>query len=115
MKYHPDKQHHSSDPQSTEMFVKIIEAFTLLSNETLRKNYDESLEAKEAAMTGMDRARKDMIDDLKIREEESRKVDPLQVYRNELKKELKEFKPKTNSHTFEEYENIILSSLLVDE
>lgn len=115
MKYHPDKQHQTNDPKAAEMFIQVIEAFTVLSNESLKKSYDERLAAEEAAAEGMDRERKDMIEDLKMREEESKRTDPLQVYRDELKRELKEFRPKANSHTFEEYENIILSSLLIDE
>ena len=114
MKYHPDKQT-EVNVETSQKFLAIVDAYTVLSNESLRNAYDKELELKEATNSfkqEISTKRKDMIDELNIRESEHQRGDPLQVYRDELKKELKAFAPKTNSHTFEEYEHIIISSLL---
>ena len=39
MKYHPDKNRNSED--SKQKFMKIVEAYEVLSNEQARKNYDD--------------------------------------------------------------------------
>ena len=47
LKYHPDKQEKRTD-EATNLFLQIVDAFTVLSNETLRSDYDKNLELQEA-------------------------------------------------------------------
>jgi DnaJ-class molecular chaperone len=64
LKYHPDKQRltgNASDDSS--MFLKIIEASTVLSNESLRASSCRELEIGEPAGQ-LDRQRQAMIDEL---------------------------------------------------
>ncbi|KAK8894751.1 hypothetical protein M9Y10_023188 [Tritrichomonas musculus] len=114
MKYHPDKQENPSEA-TTNMFLKIVDAFTVLSNQNLRAEYDKELELKEATeelQNEISRTRQDLIDELNLKEAEAARGDPLQPYRDDLKAALKKMAPKSESKTFEEYERIIISSLL---
>lgn len=43
LKYHPDK---NKDEGSKEKFMKIVEAYEVLSNASVKKNYDESITIK---------------------------------------------------------------------
>lgn len=43
LKYHPDK---NKDEGSKEKFMKIVEAYEVLSNASVKKNYDESITLK---------------------------------------------------------------------
>ena len=43
LKYHPDK---NKDEGSKEKFMKIVEAYEVLSDESGKKNYDESITTK---------------------------------------------------------------------
>jgi curved DNA-binding protein CbpA len=43
LKYHPDKNKHEG---SKEKFMKIVEAYEVLSDESGKKNYDESITIK---------------------------------------------------------------------
>lgn len=114
MKYHPDKQENPTD-ETTNLFLKIVDAFTVLSNPNLRSEYDKELELKEETenlQNEISQARQDLIDQLNLREAEAARGDPLQPYRDDLKAALKKIQPKTESHTFDEYERIILSTIL---
>ena len=114
MKYHPDKQENPTD-ETTNLFLKIVDAFTVLSNQNLRSEYDKELELKEETenlQNEISQARQDLIDQLNLREAEAARGDPLQPYRDDLKAALKKIQPKTESHTFDEYERIILSTIL---
>lgn len=114
MKYHPDKQENPND-ETTNLFLKIVDAFTVLSNPNLRSEYDKELELKEDTenlQNEISQARQDLIDQLNLREAEAARGDPLQPYRDDLKAALKKIQPKTESHTFDEYERIILSTIL---
>ena len=114
LKYHPDKQEKRTD-EATNLFLQIVDAFTVLSNETLRSDYDKNLELQEATenyRNQISKEKQDMIDELNLKEKEAQHGDPLQPYRDDLKTALKKMQPKAESHTFEEYERIILSSLL---
>lgn len=42
LKYHPDK---NKDPASNELFLRIIEAYEILSDETSRKKYDSTFQS----------------------------------------------------------------------
>jgi DnaJ-class molecular chaperone len=108
LKYHPDKQHSTnSDPS---MFSKILEAFTVLSNESLRASYDRELDIRES-VSRIDRQRQAQIDDLALRESQAQvPADPLDVYRQDVKNALRELQ-KQDSLSFTEYRRIILSSL----
>lgn len=114
IKYHPDKQVNPSE-ETTSMFLKIVDAFAVLSNQNLRSEYDKELELKEATeelQSEISKSRQDLIDQLNLREAEAQRGDPLQPYRDDLKAALKQMAPKSDSRTFEEYERIIISSLL---
>ncbi|KAH0786829.1 J domain-containing protein [Histomonas meleagridis] len=46
-KYHPDKQT-EVNPVTTQKFLEIVDAYSVLSSESLRASYDKELELKEA-------------------------------------------------------------------
>ena len=112
MKYHPDKQGDGED--TTDMFVKITDAFAVLSNESLRASYDQECRIRDQASKLRDNmcpARKHMIAELNRREKQADEKDPLDVYREDLRNALKEIEPVQEGMTFEEYEKTILSAL----
>jgi curved DNA-binding protein CbpA len=93
------------------MFVAIVEAFAVLSNESLRASYDRDLEIRES-VHALDARRQAGVDALAAREARGEEaVDPLEVYRQDVKDALREIRPASNSLSFEEYRNIILSAL----
>jgi curved DNA-binding protein CbpA len=110
LKYHPDKQRGPPSPESSALFIQIVEAFTVLSNESLRASYDRELELRDAA-NRIDRERQAMIDDLAAREARSDAADPLDIYRADVKDALRNLRPKSDSFSFDDYRRIILSSL----
>lgn len=116
MKYHPDKQAVQTE-EATNMFLKIVDAFTVLSNESLRISYDRELAIKEQSIRireSMSQSRQAMINELEAREMAAQSSDPLELYRQDLKDALKEISSEQASMSFEEYETIILSALLRD-
>src|SRR5690349_17636679 len=56
LKYHPDR---SKDPRATDFFIRITEAYEILSDPPRRKNYDAilSMEAARAAERPADQVR----------------------------------------------------------
>jgi DnaJ-class molecular chaperone len=114
LKYHPDKTHLTGDADPS-MWLKILEAFTVLSNESLRTSYDRELEIRESVIH-IDRQRQALIDDLAAREAQAQAPsDPLDLYRRDVKNALREMNPKRDSLSFFDYRRIILSSLCKHE
>jgi curved DNA-binding protein CbpA len=105
LRCHPDKQR-SGD---SSLFLAIVEAFTVLANESLRASYDRDLEIRESARA-LDAGRQAGVDALAAREARL-PDDTLEVYRQDVKEALREVRPARNSLSFEEYRNIILSAL----
>lgn len=114
LKYHPDKQEHPSE-EATQKFLEIVEAFSVLSNNDLRAAYDKDLDvnlAVSAKNSAMSQKRKDMIEELNLREATANMADPFLPFREEFKEALKKYSSKSEGRTFEDYENIIISSIL---
>jgi len=113
MKYHPDKVGHVT-PETEQMFQKIIDAYTVLSNDKTKGDYDDSLKLKDQekySRETMNQTRKDMIDRLERKESMSKQNDNLQPYRDNLRKALNSKNGEPDKMSFEEYEELILKSL----
>ena len=115
LELHPDKNKKQTK-ESDERFQKIIDAYTVLMNETTRRDYDRNLEIQEEEMKRnetMSSKRKKMIEELEIKEKiansknETKEDDNKRKYQNE-------YTPKSNDGTFsfDEFEKIIISTLL---
>ena len=114
MKYHPDKQANPSE-EATQKFLKIVDAYTVLSNPIQQEQYDKEQvinNAVEQAKAQMSKERKQKIEELNLREKAAKVGDPLQPYRNDLSEALSSFHSNDGTHSFEEYERIIITSLL---
>jgi DnaJ-class molecular chaperone len=109
LKYHPDKQAQTS-PEVQSMFLRVVEAFTVLSNDTLRAAYDKDLAIKDG-ISQASQERQAMIADLESRSVQSAASDPLDVYRKDLRESLRKFRPNRDTIDFPEYRRIILSAL----
>jgi curved DNA-binding protein CbpA len=108
LKYHPDKQT-QPNPDAEQMFQRVVEAFTVLSSDNLRAAYDRELALSESASQIL-QERQAMIADLEKRGQKA--VDPLDIYRQDLKQALREFRPARDTIDFQEYRRIILSATL---
>lgn len=107
MMYHPDKQ-----AGRVDMFLKVVDAFTVLSNESSRVAYDRDLQIREASLRSSSEAREAMIESLKLRESGLAGADPLEVYRQDLRSALEKVQPARQGKSFEEYERVILAALI---
>lgn len=114
MKYHPDKQSQPSE-EMTEKFMKIVDAYTVLSNHNLREQYDKQQSfnaAAEKAKSQMSKERQSKIEELLLLEKASKITDPLKPYRDDLEAEMEKMVSSDYNHSFEDYERIIISSIL---
>lgn len=105
LQYHPDKADGAGD-----MFLKVVDAFTVLSNETSRAAYDRELEILEASKRCSE-TRRAMIESLELRESGIAQADPLEPYRKDLRSAL-EKQVSRDGLSFEEFERMILSALI---
>ena len=113
MKYHPDKQI-NPNKESEEMFIKIVDAYSVLINEKTRSDYDKSLELIELEIKNkeeMSDNRKKLIEDLEEKEKNINNTDPLKIFKEDLLNALENEKKKIKSFNFEDFENLILSTL----
>ena len=115
LQLHPDKNQTQSE-ESNEKFQQIIDAYTVLINETTRKEYDRKLESEEEELSHkneMSNKRKQMIEELEFKEQLAKSK------RNEYTQKKQTFEDHiytTNTtngaFSFDDYENIILTTLL---
>ena len=113
LKHHPDKRPDVGG--GDEHFLRIVEAFTVLSNESLKASYDKQLRIQEEALranSSVSSRKKAMIERLELCESQTGRQDPFEMYRQDLKSALRDAKGGTEGKTFDEYEHIILSALM---
>ena len=112
LKLHPDKNKDNTK-ESDEMFQQIIDAYTVLINESTRREYDKNLQLQEEELQkneSMPSKRKQMIEELEMKEKlaNSKKE-------NNASKHFKyneQIRASDGSYSFEDFEKIIISTLL---
>lgn len=117
LELHPDKAK-DQDLETELRFQKIIEAYTVLSNPSTREDYDDSLrrkEEEEKRFNSMDIERKRMIEELKQKEllKKDKSSNYLEPYRKDLENAISKLEnSQQNSMSFNQFENLIIQSLL---
>ena len=116
LELHPDKNKNQTE-ESNQKFQQIIDAYTVLMNESTRKEYDRNLREKEEEMqkiNEMSESRKKMIEELEIKEKyaQSQKEDKMKPFRESLEEEMANLKTGDGTYSFNEYEKIIITTLL---
>ena len=116
MELHPDKVKDKTE-EAADLFQQIIDAYTVLSNEVARKEYDDSLAQKEIEIERVNKvseSRKQMIDELEMKEKIAKKqgTDPLKPFRDSFENAMANMKTENASYSFNEYEKVIVNTLL---
>lgn len=111
---HPDKLK-SPTEEDKRRFQEIVEAYSILSNESQRFDYDNMLKSEIEAYernNSINEKRSKMIDDIKRKESTDKHTEyDLRSYQNDMKRHLESFVVNDGRLSFQEYENIIINTL----